>query len=123
MRARDWIFAPALIAAGVITAGTVAPDAKADGVLSAVEVAYVNAYGPIAVCPTLDNHPSTSGVLGIAEAITDDGFGADDAIDIINASVYEYCPRHWPLLVAIGQAARAGHSATYQAGAHTEGQL
>ena len=111
MKAREWVWAPALIAAGVITAGTVAPTAKADGVLSAGEVAYVAAYGAGAVCPTLDSHPSTSGVLGIAEAITDDGFAADDAVDIINASVWEFCPWHWPLLVGIGQAARAGDNA------------
>lgn len=108
MKARDWIFAPALIAAGVITAGSVAPDAKADGVLSAVEIAYVAVYGASAVCPTLDSYPSTSGVLGVAEAIVGDGFAEGDAVDVINASVWEFCPWHWALLVGIGQAARAG---------------
>lgn len=108
MKTREWVWAPALIAAGIVTAGTSAPDAKADGVLTAVEVAYVNTFGPIAVCPTLDSHPATSTVLGIAEAVTEDGFAVDDAIDIVNASVYEFCPWHWPMLVGIGQAARAG---------------
>jgi hypothetical protein len=50
---------------------------------------------------------SLSGVMGVANAITKDGFTADSAVDIINASVEDACPRNWPLLVAIGNAARS----------------
>ena len=35
------------------------------------------------------------------------GYPGDSAVDIINASVHEYCPENWRLLVAIGKAARA----------------
>ena len=80
--------------------------ARADGYLSETEQVYVELYGDAAVCTTIDAFHSASGVLGIAEAITEDGFSASDAIDIINASVSTYCPRNWPLIVAIGKVAR-----------------
>lgn len=95
-----------LIAAGLgalLVAGTGV--AKADGVLSNAEKAYVQAYHN-AICWTLDDYPSVGGVMGIASVIIDDGFSGDDAADIVNASVAGWCPRHWPLLVAIGEAAR-----------------
>jgi hypothetical protein len=81
--------------------------ARADGVVTDTERDYVELFGYSAVCPTLDEHHSISGVVGIAAAITEDGFATDDAVDIINASVAQYCPRNWPLLVAVGNAARA----------------
>lgn len=80
--------------------------AKADGFLDDDEAVYVELFGQGAVCTTIDNHHSAPGVLGIAQAITNDGFAEDSAIDIINASVWLYCPRNWPLIVAIGKAAR-----------------
>ncbi len=87
-----------------------ASPARADGMLSTDEQVYVEMYGG-AVCSTLDEYPSYGGVLGIAEVITDDGFAPDDAVDIVNESVLNYCDQHWPLLQAIGRAARAGTSA------------
>ena len=86
-----------------------ASDAHADGYLSSTEAAYVDRYGAGAVCPVIDEYPSAAGVLGVTRGIMEDGFTADNAVDIINASVSTYCPRNWPLLVAIGNAAR-GHS-------------
>lgn len=83
-----------------------ASPARADGMLSTDEQVYVEMYGG-AVCSTLDEYPSYGGVLGIAEAITEDGFALDDAVDIVNSSVSTYCDEHWPLLQAIGRAARA----------------
>lgn len=103
---REWVWAPVLLGVSLIAAGLTAPEVKADGILSATEAAYVLAYGEVAVCATLDDYPSTAGVLGVADGIMDDGFTADNAIDIINASVMEYCPRHWPMLVQIGKEAR-----------------
>jgi hypothetical protein len=81
--------------------------AHADGFLDDDEAAYVDLFGRRAVCPTLDEYHSGGGVLGVAEAITRDGFTPDNAIDIVNASVWLYCPRNWPLLVAVGNAARS----------------
>jgi hypothetical protein len=80
--------------------------AHADGFLDDDEADYVALFGQRAVCPTIDKHHSAPGVLGIVQAITDDGFAPDAAVDIVNASVWLYCPRNWPLMVAMGAAAR-----------------
>ncbi|BDY33203.1 hypothetical protein [Mycolicibacterium mageritense] len=87
------------------------PAARADGVLSDTESAYVLAYASTAVCPTIAEYPSKAGVLGVAQAIMDDGFAADSAVDIINASVQDYCPKYWPLLQRIGAQARGEQAA------------
>lgn len=84
-----------------------ASPARADGYLSTDEQVYVEMHGG-AVCTTLAEYPSYGGVLGIAEAISEDGFAPDDAVDVINESVLNYCDQYWPLLQAIGKAARAG---------------
>lgn len=83
-----------------------ASPAKADGALSDSEADYVLTYGDGAICPVIDRHHSIPGVLGVVSGITKDGFGEGDAVDIVNAAVWMYCPRNWPLLVTIGQAAR-----------------
>lgn len=86
-----------------------ASPARADGTLNEDEAAYVSLYGDGAVCATLDDYSSASGVVGIVSAITEDGYTADSAVDIVNASVWAFCPRHWPLLQATGRAARAAN--------------
>lgn len=107
MNAREWVWAPALISAGMLGPGlATAPPAAADGYLSAAEARYVADYGPTAICPVVDSFPTTSGVLGVIGGIASDGFTPSNAVDIINAAVWEYCPQHWPLLVAIGDNAR-----------------
>lgn len=87
-----------------------ASPAKADGTLDIDEQIYVQVYAG-AVCATLDDYPSLGGVLGVADGVMADGFSADSAVDIINSSVANNCNRHWPLLQAVGRAARAGASA------------
>lgn len=84
-----------------------ASPARADGTIDADEQAYVEMYGETAICPTIAEYPSVGGVMGIAEAITEDGYSPDSSVDIINASVSAYCDEYWPLLKAIGRAARA----------------
>lgn len=91
------------------------PPARADGVISDVEWAYIQAYGAGAVCTTIDEFPSEAGVMGVAQGIMDDGFNGDSAVDIINASVSTYCPSHWPLLQAIGAKSRGETTPTYRA--------
>ena len=81
--------------------------ARADGTISAGEADYIELYGQGVVCPVIDRYHSIPGVMGVVSAIVDDGFSEDNAVDIINASVDTYCPRNWPLLQAIGRAARA----------------
>lgn len=80
-------------------------EATADGVIDAAERSYIDAYSG-AVCVVLDQFPSEAGVMGIAAGIMDDGFAADQAVDIINAAVWEVCPRHWALLERVGAEAR-----------------
>lgn len=91
----------------LLTAGTGV--AKADGILSDSERAYVSTYHD-AVCQTLDSYPTYAGVMGIAQAIMDEGWAGDSTADIMNASVQGFCPRHWTLLVTIGETARAGQA-------------
>lgn len=89
-----------------------ASDARADGYLSDTETAYITAYGAGAICPTIIEFPSTAGVMGVMEGIHQDGFSYGDSVDVINAAVLAYCPAEWPLLQAIGRAARAEHGGT-----------
>jgi hypothetical protein len=89
-----------------------AAPAQADGELDDAESDFVVTYGEGAICATIDEYHSTSGVMGVGEAIVDRGFSVDSAVDIVNASVWLYCPRNWPLLSAIGEAARADGTAT-----------
>lgn len=109
-RLREWLWAPALIAAAILSGLVTAPHAKADGQLSTREAEYTARYGPTMVCQTIAAFPSVDGVLGVASVIMDDGFTADSTADIINASVLVYCDQYFPLLQAIGSKARAGDS-------------
>jgi hypothetical protein len=80
--------------------------ANADGYLSDSEADYVSLYSD-PVCQTIDEHHTVPGVMGVVAGVVEHGGFADhDAIDVINASVWLYCPRNWPLLVAIGNTAR-----------------
>lgn len=101
-------YALGIITGSFLTAAIVfvAPPAKADGQLDNAETDYVLTYGEYAICPVIDQYHSVGGVMGVARSIVEDGFAQDSAVDIINAAVSEYCPRNWPLLVAIGKAAR-----------------
>lgn len=84
-----------------------ASPAKADGMLDEDEQVWIELYGEQALCATLSEYRSLAGVKGIFDVLTtDEGFTPDSAVDVINASVQAFCPQHWPLLVAIGRAAR-----------------
>lgn len=106
-------YALGIITGAFLTAGIVAAaaPAKADGHLDSSETDYVLTYEGV-ICSVIDKYHSPGGVMGVAQAITNDGFTADSAVDIINAAVEDACPRNWPLLVAIGKAARAQNGAT-----------
>lgn len=83
------IIIPAALA---LAAVTTAPTASADEPSTTV-VAYAATFGGI-VCDVLDDYPTPSGVLGIAQAIQDDGLSAYEAGQVIGLSVAEICPRH-----------------------------
>ena len=104
-------FSLGIITGSMLTAGVVllASPARADGILDPDEQVFVELYGAKAICHTLDSYASVAGVMGIADAIVEQGFTYDSAVDIVNASVEIYCAEYWPLLQAIGRAARAAN--------------
>ena len=99
-----------LLACSAFLGGAVyfASPARADGYLDEDEQVFVELYGEGAVCRTITEY-RTPGVLGALEVIVDEGFTPEDAVDIVNASVATFCPENWPLLTAIGRAARAAN--------------
>lgn len=94
----------ALLGAAVYFAS---PARAEDGVLDPDEARYALRYGEV-ICDVMAEHASIPGVVGITEAVAEDGFTLGAAVDIVNESVADYCPRYWPLLQAVGRAARAG---------------
>lgn len=109
-RADRWAVAlliATMAALGAVIALMIPPPAHADGVLSDSEAAYVERWAQPAICPVIDRHDTIPGVLGVTQAIVNQGWAEDAAVDIINAAVWLHCPEHWPLLVSIGEAIRA----------------
>jgi hypothetical protein len=109
IRPRKLRTALVLVGLGAALAVSVTGVARADGVLSHAEAAYVDKYHD-ALCKTIDQFPNMAGVMGVMQAVREDGFAPDSAADIVNASVSVYCPSHWQLLVDIGNAARGERS-------------
>lgn len=93
------IIIPAALA---LAAVTTAPTASADEPSTTV-VAYAATFGGI-VCDVLDDYPTPSGVLGIAQAIQDDGLSSYEAGQVIGLSVAEICPRHTALMLRFANA-------------------
>lgn len=82
-------------ALGAVAFFASAPKAKAD--IDPVSVAYAARYSD-AVCGTLDAYPSVSGLLGVMQAILEDGLTSFQAGEVVTLSVAEACPWHTPLL-------------------------
>jgi hypothetical protein len=78
----------ALVAAAV----ALAPTANADPV---DDYAARNAT---AVCSTLDSYPTFEGIIGIGQAIVEQGFTWSDAGKVVGTAVFTTCPRHGTLL-------------------------
>ena len=55
--------------------------------------AYAAEYGP-AVCSVLDDYPSVSGMLGIMQAIVEDGMTEYQAGEVVGISIYRLCPEY-----------------------------
>lgn len=108
-----------LVGLGAILAASTGV-ARAD--VDDVEAAYILAYGESAVCPVIAMYPTAAGVMGVVEGIHDDGFTYENAVEIVNVSVYQYCGEWWPLLVRIGRDAR-GETATTLTGGRIGGVL
>lgn len=71
------------------------PKAKAD--VDDAAYAYAATFGG-AVCNVLDKYPTFDGVVGIGQAIVEDGLSSYQAGEVIQVSVQEICPRHLGLL-------------------------
>lgn len=56
-------------------------------------LAYAAEYGP-AVCSVLDDYPSVSGMLGIMQAIVEDGMTEYQAGQVVGISIYRLCPEY-----------------------------
>jgi hypothetical protein len=105
--------APMIVMVTTIFALFFATPANADGILTSAESAIVAEY-PQATCGTMDDlfdgnvDDDTAYLAGILAGMSEHyGITADNAMDVVNEQVFEYCPRHWDNLVAIGQNARA----------------
>lgn len=73
--------------------------ARADpGIDTDAEYNYVIEYGASAVCPMIAANPDLNGVVTVWKNIVRDGFTVQSAGDIIDSSVWNYCPQYWPLL-------------------------
>lgn len=84
-----------MAAIGCLTLLAFAPNANAD--IDSEAYAYAAHYAG-AVCTTLDDYPSTAGMLGIMQAIVEDGLTYYQAGQAVALSVTESCPRHAYLL-------------------------
>ena len=84
--------------------------ATADGYLSPQEEAFGDAIA-VELCKMIDrigvNNMSMSEAMEIIYVNTPASMDMSDAVDIINYSVYNYCPGHWDELVAFGEGARS----------------
>jgi len=89
-------FSLGIVCGGFITAATIAAvPAKAD--TGDAVVAYTAVFGAI-VCQTLDAYPTFAGIIGVGEAIADDGLSLHQAGEVLMMSATEICPRHLGLL-------------------------
>lgn len=106
---------PALVrgfAAGLIVGSlsvAVAATAKADPDTAAI--VYAERYGG-AVCATLDDYPTFDGIIGVGQAIVEDGLSYRQAGYVVAMSVTDVCPRHLSLVQAFAREyGKAGHIA------------
>ena len=96
-----------LICAAIIASTAVA---RADGILTAQEKRFGD-YVSDVLCDYIDavgvNNDSMTEALEIIYVNTPIHMDMTDSADIINYVVSNYCPRHWPALVAFGEGARS----------------
>lgn len=84
--AGDWVWAPALIAAGTITAGLLAPTARADTADDYAATAYP------AICDAIEARPFVSTVLEQVDMIAYDAGSYEVAGAVIAVVMRDYCP-------------------------------
>ena len=92
-------FSLGVITGSFLTAGLIHLAAPARADHDPVVIAYTTTFGE-AVCLTLDDYPSKGGVLGVGQAIIEDGLTAFQAGQVIYFAVDELCPRHLDLVLS-----------------------
>lgn len=92
-------YAVGVMTGSLFTAGILAVAAPAKADIDPDAVKYAARYGA-AVCATLDDYPTTAGILGIGEAIVEDGLTSTEAGEVIGLSITDICPRYTGLLRA-----------------------
>ena len=86
-----------------------AASAKADP--DTTSIVYAEKYAG-AVCATLDDYPTFDGIIGIGQAIVEDGLSYSQAGYVVAMSVGTVCPRHLALVQAFAREyGKAGHIA------------
>jgi hypothetical protein len=99
----------ALIVVFMVAGVLLASPSKADGNLSSQEQAFGNEVAS-SLCGYLDeggvNRETMYNAVKIIYENTPSYVDVTDAVDIINYSVYNFCPVHWNALVAFGEGAR-----------------
>ncbi len=87
------------VGGGLLFGGLVAGVAKADPYQpDQVAINYTLRNGD-AVCDVMDEYPSVAGVMGIVEAIVEDGLTPVQAGQVVGMSVTAICPRHTTLMM------------------------
>lgn len=99
-----------LISLGAIAMAGATAVARADGILTTQEERFGDAIaGPL--CDFIDSagvsSSSMSDAIRIIYQHTPVNMDMTDAVDIINYTVYNYCPSHWKELAAFGEGARS----------------
>lgn len=57
-----------------------------------------------AVCMTLSSYPTFGGVMGVAEALMEEGYSPYQTGEIIGEAVRDYCPEHTALILRFAAA-------------------
>lgn len=103
------IFLGAVIILLMIAGVLLAAPSKADGYISPLEATVGDAVAD-SLCGYITRAGVTSSTMSTAMQIiyanTPASVDMTDAVDIINYSVYNYCPQFWDDLVAFGEGAR-----------------
>ena len=58
----------------------------------------------IAVCMTLDDYPTISGVTGVLKGLIEEGYSPEDAGFVIGRAVRDVCPEHMDLVMRYANA-------------------
>lgn len=107
-------FAIATIVSAIFTVWGLffATPAKADGVLNNYEM-YAVSDSYYATCAVFDQEftgavlSDTFVTMGVTAAVAQEyGISQDNAMDVVNEQVLEYCTIHWDNLVSVGQYVR-----------------